>query len=211
VCRVVWFAGDSDHVFRLGASAAVRGRVVEMLADCETEEGHDQEALQWLVETALRCDALDAISASSRARATFVSLVSGSTFPSARSARAAPGVQNASATLSAGYLVMGTQAGTAPVVVPRRASELLPLAVVQMAEAGDIIGAGTLVLLATKAHADIASSSSAAVVALQAYFLRLQSAAASAAEKAQDWHAGHLVGAGVLRRCDAAYKICFEG
>jgi len=70
-------------------------------------------------------------------------------------------------------------------IVPRRESELFALAVVQMVEAGDVVGAGMLVLRATQTHPTLASSPSASVAALQAFLLRIQSVADSAA--GDDW------------------------
>ena len=83
-------------------------------------------------------------------------------------------------------------------IVPRRESELLPLAVVLMVEAGDVVGAGMLVLRATQAHPALASSPSAAVTAVQAYLLRVQSVPADSAPGGE-WK--ERVSAAVRSRC----------
>lgn len=200
----------------------MRGRFSELLDQHETEESGDEdkeEALEFvrelLVETAVRCDALGTISAFPRARATFISLVRGSTFPCGHRPYAAHDEAPRSWTATAAYLVMSAAAPAAPAapaIVMRRQSELLPLAVAQLVEAGDIIGAGMLVLYATTTHASVATSFSAAIVALQAYFVGLQLVAdsdSSASESRVACGESSISGA-VQRRCEDAYKRLFE-
>jgi len=189
----------------------VRNRTQELLTavgEAEGEYMEGEESVKWFVETALRCNALGVISSSPHLRATFAALLRTSTFPHPQSSTdstlgAGSGGGVAALVASAGYVVVGT-ADAAPRVVARRASELLPLAVLQLLEAGDVIGAGTLVLRATGTHSILSSSSSAAVVALQAYLVRIQSAADSSGT-AEDAEAQRVwVGVGVQRRCQQA-------
>lgn len=163
-----------------------------------------------LVETAVRCDTLGTISAFPRARATFISLVRGSTFPCGHRPYAAHDEAPRSWTATAAYLVMSATAPAAPAIVMRRQSELLPLAVAQLVEAGDVIGAGMLVLYATNTHASVATSLSAAVVALQAYFVRLQLVADSSATESRGACGEGSISVAVQRRCADAYKRLFE-
>ena len=173
------------------AAGAVRGRAKKLLETGGETEAIAGEEVGWLVETALRCNALDIIYSSALTRSAFVTLLRGSSFPRAGSTTAngggdrgvgggggAPGAV-------AGYAVMTSGAQMAVHIVPRRESELFALAVVQMVEAGDVVGAGMLVLRATQTHPTLASSPSASVAALQAFLLRIQSVADSAA--GDDW------------------------
>ena len=196
------------HFALLSPYPAVRGRAPDLVAGVDKDGGQegraepgDQEALEWLVETAVRCNALDLIAASPSCRAAFVSLVRAETFPlppavPVQAATAAAGSAPAPAT--AAYVVLREGAGFGVEILTRRPSELLAMSVAQLVAAGDVVGAGTLVLRATRSHPALAASSSAAVVALRSYLVRLPRAVAMAG--------GDGVRQGVQRRCCAALE-----
>ena len=123
----------------------MRGRALELLAEHETEEGADDETLKLLVETAVRCEALGAVTSFPRTRTMLVSLVRGSTFPCGHHHVGVPSQVPSSPAAASGYLVMRPAAPAVPATVMRRQSELLPLAVAQLVEAGNVIGAGMLI------------------------------------------------------------------
>ena len=75
--------------------------------------------------------------------------------------------------------------------------------------AGDVSGAGALVLRATHAPAALSSSSAAAIVALRAYLVRLQPPA-GAAHEARGASGGHGVSKGVRRRCNRTLQAVEE-
>ena len=109
-----------------------------LAAACEAE-GKQEDQMKWLVETSLRSNALDVIASSPYTRAAFVSLLRASVFPGIQREHAAELVG------VGGYMVMRdkSEAPVAPaLVVSRGGADLLPLAVVQLVEAGDVIGAG---------------------------------------------------------------------
>ena len=196
------------HFALLSPYPAVRGRAPDLVAGVDKDGGQegraepgDQEALEWLVETAVRCNALDLIAASPSCRAAFVSLVRAETFPlppavSVQAATASAG--SALAPGTAAYVVLREGAGFGVEILTRRPSELLAMSVAQLVAAGDVVGAGTLVLRATRSHPALAASSSAAVVALRSYLVRLPRAVAVAG--------GDGVREGVQRRCSAALE-----
>ena len=196
------------HFALLSPYPAVRDRAPDLVGGVDKdgvqqgrEEPGDQEALEWLVETAVRCDALDLIAASPSCRAAFVSLVRAETFPlppavPAQAATASAG--SAPAPGTAAYVVLREGAGFGVEILTRRPSELLAMSVAQLVAAGDVVGAGTLVLRATRSHPALAASSSAAVVALRSYLVRLPRAVAVAG--------GDGVREGVQRRCCAALE-----
>ena len=199
-------ASECADVAFVNCCGTVRGRAKELLTTGGETETVTGEEVGWLVETALRCNALDIVSSSALTRSAFVSLLRGSSFPRA-SASIADEDGNSSghsgggggvSVASAGYAVMSGDAEMAVHIVPRRESELLPLAVVLMVEAGDVVGAGMLVLRATQAHPALASSPSAAVTAVQAYLLRVQSVPADSAAGGE-WK--ERVSAAVRSRC----------
>lgn len=175
------------------------------------EEGEkEEEGVKWLVETALRCSALNVITSSSRTRAAFVSLLRPCTFPHNRK-DSTDGAHSTSEragfealVAAGGYVVKGDDAEAPPLVVLRRGKDLLPLAVVQLIEAGDVIGAGMLVLRATQTHPGLCTPS-AAVVALQAYLVRIQKSGASA-ETQEEGEQGGAVSQAVQRRCNEALQ-----
>ena len=196
------------HFALLSPYSAVRDRAPDLVGGVDKdgvqqgrEEPGDQEALEWLVETAVRCNALDLIAASPSCRAAFVSLVQAETFPlppavSVQAATASAG--SALAPGTAAYVVLREGAGFGVEILTRRPSELLAMSVAQLVAAGDVVGAGTLVLRATRSHPALAASSSAAVVALRSYLVRLPRAVAMAG--------GDGVRQGVQRRCCAALE-----
>ena len=196
------------HFALLSPYPAVRGRAPDLVGGVDKDGGQegraepgDQEALEWLVETAVRCNALDLIAASPSCRAAFVSLVQAETFPlppavSVQAATASAG--SALAPGTAAYVVLREGAGFGVEILTRRPSELLAMSVAQLVAAGDVVGAGTLVLRATRSHPALAASSSAAVVALRSYLVRLPRAVAVAG--------GDGVREGVQRRCSAALE-----
>ena len=167
----------------------VRSRAPALVSGTGEVES-EAEALRWLVETALRCHALDVIAASACTRAAFVSIVRCSSFPHADdgvSSTSAPDGVNSkglveACAVNAGYVVMGHAPKAPQQIVERRAGDLLPLAVVKLVEAGDVVGAGKLVMRATQTHPALAASSAAAVVALEAYLLRVQRVSASGSQ-----------------------------
>jgi hypothetical protein len=172
-----------------------------LAAACEAD-GTQEEEIKWLVETSLRSNALDVIASSPYTRAAFVSLLRASAFPGIRREHATELVG------VGGYLVVMRDSSEAPaLVVPRAGADLLPLAVVQLVEAGDVIGAGMLVLRATQTH-PLLSTSSAAIVALQAYLLRIKNAAHC--ESPDDAQQGGAVSEGLARRCQAALQAFEE-
>ena len=171
-----------------------------LAAACEAE-GTKGEEIKWLVETSLRSNALDIIASSPYTRAAFVSLLRASAFP---------GISREHATERVGvggYMVMRDSSEASALVVSRAGADLLPLAVVQLVEAGDVIGAGMLVLRATQTH-PLLSTSSAAIVALQAYLLRIKNAAHC--ESPDDAQQGGAVSEGLARRCQAALQAFEE-
>ena len=198
------------HFALLSPYSAVRDRAPDLVGGVDKdgvqqgrEEPGDQEALEWLVETAVRCNALDLIAASPSCRAAFVSLVRAETFPlppavPVQAATAAAGSAPAPAPATAAYVVLREGAGFGVEILTRRPSELLAMSVAQLVAAGDVVGAGTLVLRATRSHPALAASSSAAVVALRSYLVRLPRAVAVAG--------GDGVRQGVQRRCCAALE-----
>jgi len=171
-----------------------------LAAACEAE-GTQGEEIKWLVETSLRSNALDIIASSPYTRAAFVSLLRASAFP---------GISREHATECVGvggYMVMRDSSEAPALVVSRAGADLLPLAVVQLVEAGDVIGAGMLVLRATQTH-PLLSTSSAAIVALQAYLLRIKNAAHC--DSPDDAQQGGAVSEGLARRCQAALQAFEE-
>ena len=173
-----------------------------LAAACEAE-GKQEEQIKWLVETSLRSNALDVIASSPYTRAAFVSLLRASAFPGIRREHAAELVG------LGGYMVM-RDSSEAPALVSRAGADLLPLAVVQLVEAGDVIGAGMLVLRATQTH-PLLSTSSAAIVALQAYLLRIKNSAhCDSTDDAQQGGAVSAVSEGLARRCQAALQAFEE-
>jgi hypothetical protein len=191
------------------AAGAVRSRAKELLeTGGETETIAGQE-VGWLVETALRCNALDIIYSSALTRSAFVALLRGSSFPRASSTTAkgdgdrGGGGGSGAPVAVAGYAVMSTGAEMAVHIVPRRESELFALAVVQMVEVGDVVGAGMLVMRATQTHPTLASSPSASIAALQAFLLRIQSAPADSAASGDCG-----ISAEVRSRCQEALVAC---
>ena len=171
-----------------------------LAAACEAE-GKQEEQIKWLVETSLRSNALDVIASSPYTRAAFVSLLRASAFPGIRREHAAELVG------LGGYMVMRDSSEAPVLVVSRAGADLLPLAVVQLVEAGDVIGAGMLVLRATQTH-PLLSTSSAAIVALQAYLLRIKNAAHC--DSPDDAQQGGAVSEGLARRCQAALQAFEE-
>jgi hypothetical protein len=184
---------------------------VELLLVAGADEGaeKEEESVKWLVETALRCNALDVITSSSRTRTAFVSLLRPCTFPhnrkdSADSAHSTSERGGVEALVAAGgYVVKGDDDEAPPLVVLRRDKDLLPLAVVQLIEAGDVLGAGMLVLRATQTHPALCTPS-AAVVALRAYLVRIQNGAS--AERQDEGGRGGAVSLAVQLRCNAAFQ-----
>ena len=107
-------------------------------------------------------------------------------------------------------MVMRDSSEAPVLVVSRAGADLLPLAVVQLVEAGDVIGAGMLVLRATQTH-PLLSTSSAAIVALQAYLLRIKNSAhCDSTDDAQQGGAVSAVSEGLARRCQAALQAFEE-
>ena len=109
----------------------MRGRAKELLEAGGGTEAVAGEEVGWLVETALRCNALDMVSSSALTRSAFVSLLRGSSFPRASSSMAdgdGDGGGGGASVAAAGYAVMSGDAEMAVHIVPRRESELLPLA-----------------------------------------------------------------------------------
>lgn len=189
------------------ATGAVRGRAKELLGTGGKTEAIEGEEVEWLVQTALRCNALDVICSSALTRSAFVALMRGSSFPHASTPTANGGEDGggggdtggSASVVVAGYAVMSSGAEMAVHIVPRRESELLALAVVQMVEAGDVVGAGILVLRATQTHPTLASSPSSSIAALQAFLLRIQSVSADFASRGDCG-----ISAEVRCRCQAA-------
>ncbi len=181
----------------------MRGRAKELLEAGGETEAVAGEEVGWLVETALRCNDLDMVSSSALTRSAFVSLLRGSSFPRASSSDedGNSGGGGGASVATAGYAVMSDDAEMAVHIVPRRESELLPLAVVLMVEAGDVVGAGMLVLRATQAHPALASSPASAVTAVQAYLLRVQNFQSVPSDSAAGCDLKERVSAAVRSRC----------